>query len=237
MRIRIRNPELSTTAGQGTVTRHRLTHMVASSTKHPAASWGDGLDVEFVVEVVFKHFATASQRAGGALEMPSNSGRGGGFGRRSQQQGEKRRSEEGGAGDAGRAVKKLRPDEEKAWKDLEESGVPADLLRGLCAYCDRQKGEFEMFAEMDSKRIILELCRLLDRKELGLALIRRELEKCGTDAGRKERKVQNAMVEIFGEEERGGRPKGTQWVVAIDILLNCCSLCFADFCTAFPLSW
>ncbi len=200
-----------------------------SAAKLPASCGDDGLDVEFVVEVVFKHFATASQRA---VEMPSNGGRGGGFGRRSQQQGEKRRSEEGGAGDSGRAVKKLRPDEEKAWKDLEESGIPADLLRGLCAFCDRQKGNFEMFAEMDSKRIILEMCRLLDRKELGLALIRRELEKCGTDDGRKERKVQNALLEIFGEEERGGRPKGTQWVVAIDILLTSC---FADFCAAFPL--
>jgi hypothetical protein len=202
--------------------------MVASSTKQPAASWGEGLDVEFVVEVVFKHFATASQRP---VEMPSNGGRGGGFGR------QKRRSEDSGAGgDTGRPVKKLRPDEEKAWKDLEESGVPADLLRGLCAYCDRQKANFEMFAEMDSKRIILELCRLVDRKELGLALIRRELEKCGTDDGRKERKVQNAMVEIFGEEERGGRPKGTQWVVAIDILLNCCSCVSQIFAQYFPLA-
>jgi hypothetical protein len=193
---------LTTTTGQGTLDRHRLTHHV-SAAKLPAASCGgEGLDVEFVVEVVFKHFATASQRA--AEMPPSNGGRGGGFGR------QKRRSEDGGgAGDSSRPVKKLRPDEEKAWKELEESGVPADLLRGLCAYCDRQKGDFEMFAEMDSKRIILELCRLVDRKELGLALIRKELEKCGTDNGRKERKVQNAMVEIFGEEERGGRPKGT----------------------------
>jgi hypothetical protein len=228
MRIRIRNPE-STTTGQGTLDRHRLTHHV-SAAKLPAASCGgEGLDVEFVVDVVFKHFATASQRA---LDMPSNGGRGGGFGRRSQH-GEKRRSEEGGAGDSGRAVKKLRPDEEKAWKDLEESGVPADLLRGLCAYCDRQKGNFEMFAEMDSKRIILEMCRLLDRKELGLALIRRELEKCGTDDGRKERKVQNALLEIFGEEDRGGRPKGTEWVVAIDIWLNSCSCVFANFAQLF----
>jgi hypothetical protein len=202
---------LTTTTGQPTLGRHRITHHV-SAAKLPASCGDEGLDVEFVVEAVFKHFATASQRA--TAEIPSTGGRGGGFGRRSQQ-GEKRRSEEGGGGDSGRVVKKLRPDEEKAWKELEESGIPADLLRGLCAYCDRQKGNFEMFAEMDSKRIILELCRLVDRKELGLALIRRELEKCGTDDGRKERKVQSAMVEIFGEEERGGRPKGTHWVMAI----------------------
>lgn len=171
--------------GASVITRSRLTHSLKQACE-PCDSWG-GFNLDFLVMTACEF---VEQRRG-ALPYP---GRGSLAHKRKlseESSGMERNHEQP-------VVKKLRPDEEERWRKL-ELDIAADQLRGLLSFCNRIKQNFNMFAEMDDRRILLELWRLLDRKKLGLAVIRTKLNACATNE-KKESVVDRAVKELFCEE-------------------------------------
>ena len=180
---------MTTGTGNEEIARSRLVRSLRGSDPggKPRASW-DRFTPEFVAEVVLQHFAAADRRSGA-----SDAGRG--FGHRQAVQ--RRSSEPDSGGDA----KRLRPHEEDSWQKLEQEML-ADQLQGLLNFCNRSKGDQYSFAEMDGRRILLDLYRLLARHQLGFAVIRKNLEACGSNISLKEqeRKVNEMAEKIFGTE-------------------------------------